>query len=157
MKKIGWMGLRSRFSEKKMFKKCPDQKMTKGKIVSELVKYAKSAVRKFQPIRGLHSKSHDHNGGFWLVKIFWLQIWHIWAFLRQFYPWSNFDPGIISKKILKKTDFWLNVHNFFSCWQHHIVHNDQFLRLNFYKYWNEGVLVWNFSFLWGLFLIGEWN
>ena len=33
--------------------------MTKGKTVLELVKYAKSAVRKFRPIRGLLSKSHD--------------------------------------------------------------------------------------------------
>ena len=79
--------------------------MTKGKIVLELLKYAKSAIRKFRPIRGLHSKSHDHNGGFWLVKIFWWQIWHIWAILRLFYPRSNFDPDDISKKNLKKTNF----------------------------------------------------
>ena len=34
--------------------------MTMGKIVLELLIYAKSAIRKFRPIRGLHSKSHDH-------------------------------------------------------------------------------------------------
>ena len=54
MNKIGWMGPGSRFFWEKKLKKCPDQKMTKGKIVLELVKYAKSAVRKFWPIRGLH-------------------------------------------------------------------------------------------------------
>ena len=47
MKKIGPLGPRSRFFWEKMLKKCPDQKMTKGKIVLELVKYAKYAVRKF--------------------------------------------------------------------------------------------------------------
>ena len=31
----------------------PRSKMTKGKIVLEMVKYAKSAVRKFRPNRGL--------------------------------------------------------------------------------------------------------
>ena len=70
MKKIGWICPGSRFFLEKKLKKCPDQKMTKGKIVLELVKYAKSVVRKFRPIRGLHSKSHDHNGGLWLVEIF---------------------------------------------------------------------------------------
>ena len=55
--KIGGMGLRSGYSEKKILKQCPDQNLTKGKIVLELLKYAKSAIRlkkKFQPIRGLH-------------------------------------------------------------------------------------------------------
>ena len=57
MKKIGVMCPKSRFFWEKKLKKCPDQKMTKGKIVLELVKYAKSAIRlkkKFQAIRGLH-------------------------------------------------------------------------------------------------------
>ena len=44
--------------------------MTKGKIVLELLKYVKSDIRKFGPIRGLLWKSHDQNGGLWLVKIF---------------------------------------------------------------------------------------
>ena len=52
------MGLGSGFSERKILKKCLDQNLTKGKIVLELLKYAKSAIRKFRPIRGLHSKSH---------------------------------------------------------------------------------------------------
>ena len=47
MKKIGWICPRSRFFLEKKLKKCPDQKMTKGKIVLELVKYAKSAVINF--------------------------------------------------------------------------------------------------------------
>ena len=47
MKKIGVMCPRSRFFWEKKLKKCPDQKMTKGKIVLELVKYAKSEVRNF--------------------------------------------------------------------------------------------------------------
>ena len=154
MEKIGLICPRSRFFWEKKLKKCLNQKMTKGNIVLELVNYVKSAVRKFRPIRSLHSKSHDHNGGLWLVEIFWLQIWHIWAILRQFYPWSNFDPGIISKKNLKKTDFWSNVYKFFSWWHKDNVHNEQIWRLNFHKYWNVEVLWWNFSFLLGLFLIG---
>ena len=153
MKKIGPLGPRSRFFWKKKLKKCPNQKMTKGNIVLKLIKYAKSAVRNFRPIRGLHCGHVTLNGGLWLVEIFWLQIWHIWAILRHFYPWSNFDPGIFSKKILKKTDFWSNVHKFFSCWHNDNVHNEQIWRLNFHKYWNVGVLWWNFSFLLGLFLI----
>ena len=63
MKKIGGISLKSRFSEKKIFNECPDQKMTKGKIVLELVKYAKSVVRKFRPIRGLHSGHVTFKGG----------------------------------------------------------------------------------------------
>ena len=105
MKKIGGMGPRSRFFWKKKLKKCPDQKMTKGNIVLKLVKYAKSAVRNFRPIRGLHCGHVTLNGGLWLVEIFLLQIWHIWAILRPFYPWSFFDSGIISKKKSQKTDF----------------------------------------------------
>ena len=70
MKKIGWMSLGSRFFWEKKLKKCPDQKMTKGKIVLELIKYAKSAVRKFWPIRGLHCGHVTLNGGLWLVEIF---------------------------------------------------------------------------------------
>ena len=46
-KKIGGRGLGSRFLEKKILKKCPDQNLTKGKLVLELLKYAKSAIRKF--------------------------------------------------------------------------------------------------------------
>ena len=44
--------------------------MTKGKIVLELLKYAKSATRKFWPIRGLHSGHEIFKGGLWLVQIF---------------------------------------------------------------------------------------
>ena len=69
---------------------------------------------KFRPIRSLLWKSHDHNGGLWLVKIFILQIWHIWPILRPFYPWSFFDSGIISKKNSLKTHFWGPFHKFFS-------------------------------------------
>ena len=47
LKKIGWMCPESKFFLEKKLKKCPDQKITKGKIVSELVKYAKSEVRNF--------------------------------------------------------------------------------------------------------------
>ena len=70
MKKIGVMCPRSRFFWEKKLKKCPDQKMTKGKIVLELVKYAKSAVRKFRPIRGLHCGHVTLNRGLWLVEIY---------------------------------------------------------------------------------------
>ena len=35
--------------------------MTKGKMVLELLMYAKSAKKKFRLIRGLLGKSHDHN------------------------------------------------------------------------------------------------
>ena len=45
---------------------------------------------------------------------FSLQIWHIWAILRPFYPWSFFDSGIISKKKSQKTHFWVPFHKFFS-------------------------------------------
>ena len=69
-KKIYGHLIRSQFFWEFFLKKCPDQNLTKGKSVLELLKYAKSAFRKFRPIRGLHSKSHDHNGGFWLVEIF---------------------------------------------------------------------------------------
>ena len=63
MKKIGPLGPRSSFFWEKLLKKCPNQKMTKGKIVLELVKYAKSAFRKFRPIRGLHCGHVTLNGG----------------------------------------------------------------------------------------------
>ena len=52
------------FLKKKILKKCPDQNLTKGKIVLELVKYAKSALRKFRPIRGLHSGHVTFKEGF---------------------------------------------------------------------------------------------
>ena len=64
-------------------------------MVLELLIYAKSAIKKFQPIRGLHSGHVTSKGGFWLVEIYLLQIWHIWAILRPFYPRSFFDLGII--------------------------------------------------------------
>ena len=41
------MGPKSRFFEKKILKYCPDQNLTKGKIVLELLKYAKSAIKNF--------------------------------------------------------------------------------------------------------------
>ena len=44
--------------------------MTKGKIVLELLKYAKSDIRKFGPIRGLHSGHVTFKAGLWLVQIF---------------------------------------------------------------------------------------
>ena len=57
------MGLRGGFLEKKILKLCPDQNLTKGKTVLKMVKYAKSAVRKFRPIRDLHSGHVTSNGG----------------------------------------------------------------------------------------------
>ena len=83
-------------------------------MVLELLIDAKSAIKKFRPIRSLLCKSHYQNGGLWLVEIFLLQIWHIWAILRPFYPWSFFDSGIISKKKSLKTHFWGPFHKFFS-------------------------------------------
>ena len=47
MKKIGAFCLKSGFYEKKMFKYCPNQKMTKGKMVLDLLKFVKSAMKKF--------------------------------------------------------------------------------------------------------------
>ena len=45
-------------------------------MVLELLIYAKSAIKKFQPtpIRGLHSGHVTSKGGLWLVKNFLLQI-----------------------------------------------------------------------------------
>ena len=74
-------------------------------MVLELLKYAKSAIKKFRPIRGLHCGHVTFKGGFWLVEIFLLQIWHIWAILRPFYPWSFFDSGIIQGQFKILTDF----------------------------------------------------
>ena len=51
--------IRSQF----FLKKCPDQNLTKGKIVLELLKYAKSVIRKFRPIRSLHCGHVTLNGG----------------------------------------------------------------------------------------------
>ena len=44
-------------------------------MVLELLIYAKSAIKKFRPIRGLHCGHVTLKGGFWLVEIFLLQIW----------------------------------------------------------------------------------
>ena len=63
IKKIGWICPGRMFFGEKTLKKCPDQKMTMGKMVLELVKYAKSPVRKFRPIRGLHCGHVTLNGG----------------------------------------------------------------------------------------------
>ena len=52
-------------------------------MVLELLIYAKSAIKKFRPIRSLLWKSHDHNGALWLVEIFLLQIWHVWHYAKQ--------------------------------------------------------------------------
>ena len=52
MKKIGPMGIGSGFSEEKILKERPELRVTKGKIVLELLNYAKSAIKKFGPIRG---------------------------------------------------------------------------------------------------------
>ena len=46
------MDIRSGFSEEKKLKEGPELKITKGKIVLELLNYAKSAIKKFGPIRG---------------------------------------------------------------------------------------------------------
>ena len=64
--------------------------MTKGKMVLELLIYAKSAMKNFD-------QSEASIVVMWLSKEAsdLLQIWHIWAILRQFYPWSFFDSGII--------------------------------------------------------------
>ena len=71
------------------------------------------AIKKFRPIRGLHCGHVTLNGGLWLVEIFQLQIWHLWAILRLFYPWSNFDPGIISIFFSPKSYFWGPFEHFF--------------------------------------------
>ena len=63
-KKFGGMGLRSRFLEKKILKQRPDQNLTNGKIVLELLKDNRSLVRKFRPIRGLHLGHVTTLGGF---------------------------------------------------------------------------------------------
>ena len=102
-KKIDRVWFGSAFSEEKKLKKCPELNLTKGKKVLELPKDAKSAIKKFGPIRSLHCGHVTSKGGFWLVQIFLLQIWHIWAILRPFYPWSNFDPGVISIFFSQKT------------------------------------------------------
>ena len=70
-----------------------------------------SWILRFLPF---HCGHVTFKGGFWLVEIFLLQIWHIWAILRPFYPWSFFDSGIISKKNSPKTHFWGPFHKFFS-------------------------------------------
>ena len=106
----------------------PNQKMTKVKMVLELLIDAKSAIKKFRPIRGLHCGHVTFKGGFWLVEIFLLQIWHIWAILRPFYPWSFFDSGIISKKNSPKTHFWGPFHKFFSR-----ILNNSFKKWDFIK------------------------
>ena len=63
--------IRSQFFWDFFLKKCPDQNLTKGKIVLELLKYVKSAIRKFWPIRSLHCGHVTLNGGLlWLVEIF---------------------------------------------------------------------------------------
>ena len=40
-------------------------------MVLELLIYAKSAIKKFRPIRGLHCGHVTFKGGFWLVEIFY--------------------------------------------------------------------------------------
>ena len=57
------MGFGSGFSEEKILKERPELKMTKGKIVLELLKYAKSAIKKFGPIRSLHCGHVTSKGG----------------------------------------------------------------------------------------------
>ena len=129
--------------------------MTKGKMVLELLKYAKSAIRKFRPIRGFHCGHVTLNGGLWLVEIFWLQIWHIWAILRLFYPWSNFDPGIISIFFSPKTHFWGPFEQFyFWCFQGK-VHNGFFWKENFQTSLGSKVTVSKFLFLKCSYLIGR--
>ena len=80
------MGLRSRFSEKKIFKYGSNQKMTKGKMISDLLKYAKSAIIFFDQSEatfGSHMTTMEASD------------WSKFFILRPFYPWSFFDPGII--------------------------------------------------------------
>jgi len=128
--------------------------MTKGKIVLELLNYAKSAIKKFGPIRSLHCGHVTSNGGFWLVQIFLLQIWHIWAILRPFYPWSNFDPGIISIFFSQKTYFYTYINQFFFMSLVETFHNDDFWRENFWYWCTKLVTVLKIPILICLFLIG---
>ena len=69
--------------------------------------------------------------GLWLVEIFLLQIWHIWAFLRPFYRWSFFDSGIISKKNLQKPILGpvgtvdASIVNYFMTIKYHIIKTNE--------------------------------
>ena len=129
--------------------------MIRGKMVLKLVLYAKSAIKKFRPIRGLHCGHVTSKGGLWLVQIFLLQIWHIWAILRLFYPWSNFDPGIISIFFSPKTNFQGPFHQFyFWCFQGK-GHYGLFWKENFQTSLGSKVTVSKFSFLKCSYLIGQ--
>ena len=51
--------------------------------------------------------------------------------------------------------FWGPFNQFFSCGHLHYVPHEQFWRENFQKFLSWGVTWWNFSFLRGLYLIGQ--
>ena len=128
--------------------------MTKGKIVLELLNNAKSAIKKFGPIRSLHCGHVTSKGGLWLVQIFLLQIWHSWAILRLFYPWSFWAPGVISKKFPQKTHFQCHIDQFFSIGLLETFHNEDFWREKFSFCSNTWVTVLKIPILKCLFLIG---
>ena len=46
-------------------------------MVLELLIYAKSAKKKFRPIRSLLWKTHDHNGGLWVAEFFFADLAHM--------------------------------------------------------------------------------
>ena len=94
------------------------------------------------------------NGGLWLVQIFLLQIWHIWAILRLFYPWSNFDPGVISIFFSPKTHFQTYIHQFFFIGFLETFHNEDFQKEKNWYRWNTEVTVLKNPILRCLYLIG---
>ena len=85
---------------------------------------------------------------------FWLQIWHIWAILRLIYPWSNFDPGVISIFFSPKTYYSGPIDQFyFWCFKGN-VHKGWIWKQNFQIEWKQKVTESNFENLKCSYLIG---
>ena len=75
--------------------------------------------------------------------------------LRLFYPWSNFDPGIISIFFSPKTHFWGPFHQFYFWYIQEKVHNGLFWKENFQTLLRSKVTVSKFLFLKCSYLIGQ--
>ena len=121
-----------------------------GKMVLKLLKYVKLGIIFFINQRPPLEVTWRHLIGW----NFLLQIWHIWAILRLFYPLVKFWSGYYFNIFSQKTYFQGLTNQFFSCGHLYYASNKCFWKENFLKIWSLGVMLWNLYFLWGLFLIG---